>query len=351
MILVNNPGSWAHVYAPLRHAQWNGWTPTDVIFPFFLFIMGVAMTLSLRARQVTAIGRRALLAKVVRRSILIFLLGLFLNGYPGFDLAQLRIMGVLQRIALCYLVVAGGALFLSRRGQWVLMGGLLLAYVGIMLGLPMPGYGRGDLTLEGNAAMTIDRLILGTEHLYRQGYDPEGLVSTLTAALTTFLGLQFGLVLNALQDHRERLRRWLIWGAALTAMGLVVGIWLPVNKQLWSPSYVLLMAGLAGLSFALCYWLVELKGAIWARLARPFVMLGMNALVIFAGSGLLVRTLIRIKVDAPSGTVSAWAWGYQAVFAPLLPARLASLAFALTNVAFWLLVAWGMYRRRRFVKI
>ena len=351
MILVNNPGSWAHIYAPLRHAQWNGWTPTDVIFPFFLFIMGVAMTLSLRARQVTAIGRRALLAKVVRRSILIFLLGLFLNGYPGFDLAQLRIMGVLQRIALCYLVVAGGALLLSRRGQWVLMGGLLLAYQGIIMGIPVPGFARGDLTLEGNAAMYLDRLILGAGHLYRQGYDPEGLVSTLTAALTTFLGLQFGLVLNAVQDHRDRLRRWLAWGGGLTAMGLVVGIWLPVNKQLWSPSYVLLMSGLAGLSFALCTWLVELRGPIWARLARPFVMLGMNALVIFAGSGLLVRTLMHINIDFPAGPVSAWAWGYQAVFAPLLPAQLASLAFALTNVAFWLGLAWWMYRRKWFVKI
>ncbi|MBA7572702.1 hypothetical protein ES708_14486 [subsurface metagenome] len=347
MILVNNPGDWRYVYAPLHHAEWHGWTPTDWIFPFFLFIMGVAMALSLRMRIDQVAGRGAVRGKIIRRTLILFGLGLVLSGYPRFDLSTIRIMGVLQRIALCYLAVAATMMMLPRpRSQWLVMGGLLAVYLSVMYGLDVPGHGRGVLTPEGHASGYIDRLVLGGGHLSTHGlYDAEGLVSTLTASLSVLLGLQFGLVLVRYKEHADRLRQWLTWGMILTGAGLLLDLAIPINKVLWTPSYVLFTAGLAGLFLAACYWLIEVRG--WTRWSMPFVMLGMNPLIIFFLSGFLVRNLILIKV----GDTSLWRWLYVTGFEPYLSAYNASLAFALANLVFWLLVAWVMYHKGWFVKI
>ena len=352
MILVNNPGSWSTVYWPLLHAPWNGWTPTDWIFPFFLFIIGLAMAISFHRRQTDGLAASDLLPAIIRRSAILFLLGFLLSGYPRFDLGTLRIMGVLQRIALCYLLLSLIVIYLPKiRDQWLVMAGLLALYLGIMYGLDVPGYGRGVLTPEGHASGYIDRLILGENHIWRStgSYDPEGLVSTLPAILSTFIGWLFGQQFIASDDHRQRLRQWLIWGATLTAAGWLLGLVMPINKQLWTPSYALFMGGLAGLWLSLCYWLIEVREVrAWSR---PFVMLGLNPLALFWLSGFLARNLMLLKFQATEGTLSVWRWLYLSGFQSWLPDYPASLAFALANVGIWLLVAWGLYRRGWFIKL
>lgn len=414
MILVNNPGSGLYVYAPLRHAKWNGQTPTDWVFPFFLFIMGVAMALSLRVRIETVPNQAAVWLKILKRTILLFGLGLVLSAFRtysvslvrfiiiflslfvlsgaawlyqrfrfedpeqrnaaarrmlngalpfviigvilagcySFNFANTRIPGVLQRIAVCYLVVSAAMVLLPRpRDQWLLMGGLILAYLLIMYGLDVPGHGRGVLTPEGHASGYIDRLILGENHIYRGSkvYDPEGLVSTLPAILTAFLGLQFGGVIVRFKSHQDRVFQWLLWGGILLITGILLDYAIPINKQLWTPSYSIFMAGLAGLFLGITYWLIEMKG--WKKWSMPFVMLGMNPLLIFWMSGFMVRNLILVKIATEGGESSLWSLIYTRGFATWLPDYSSSLAFALANVAFWLLVAWVMYRRGWFVKI
>ncbi|MFB0515712.1 MAG: acyltransferase family protein [Candidatus Neomarinimicrobiota bacterium] len=413
MILVNNPGDWSHVYRPLLHAKWNGWTPTDWIFPFFLFIMGVAMALSLRVRIETVANKAAVWLKVFKRTLLLFGLGLVLSAFrdysvslarllviiavlivlgsfvllylrlriadPGereaaarlvinsampfviigvilaglysYNFATVRIPGVLQRIALCYLAVSAMMVLLPRaRDQWITMGALILLYLVIMYGLYVPEHGRAVWTPQGHASGYIDRLVFGLKHLWSgtrdSGYDPEGVVTTLPAILSVFLGLQFGKVLVRVHDHKERLFQWLALGAFLTVLGLTLDFLIPINKQLWTPTYSIFMAGFGGLLLAGCYWLIEIKGR--KNWAQPFVMLGMNPLFIFWLSGFLVRNMFLNNV----GHTNLRNWLYVNGYTSWLgETNIASLAFALSNVIFWLLVAWFMYRRRWFIKI
>ncbi len=352
MMLVNYPGDWSHVYRPLLHAPWNGWTPTDWIFPFFLFIMGVAMPLSSQKAGERGADQKGLWVKIIRRTLVLFGLGLFLSGYPSFNWGTMRIPGVLQRIAVCYFALST-IVMLSRneRDEWLAMGGLILLYFGIMWGVNVPEYGRGVLTLEGHAGGLMDRLILGQEHLWRaRSYDPEGTVSTLPAILSAFLGLQFGRVLIKHTDHQVRLNKWLLYSATLMFLGLIAdNLIIPVNKQLWTPSYALLMGGIGGFLLTVTYWLIDVKG--YQKWSRLFVMMGMNPLFIFWLSGFLVRTLMITKIDTAAGEKSLWPLLYLNGWGAILPDYPASLAFALTNVAFWLLVGWAMYRQRWFVKI
>ncbi len=347
MILVNNPGNWGYVYAPLRHAQWHGWTPTDMIFPFFLFIMGVAMALTFQRHQ----GEHNRIWIILRRSLVLFLLGLILNVFPTFDMTDVRILGVLQRIAICYLIVAMMVLVVGRQVyRHLIVGGLLAVYLYAMYGYAGPQFNPGDLTPEGNAGATFDQLILGMQHLYRDGpFDPEGLLTTLPAILSTYLGYLFGMVLVKEESHTNRMKKWAIYGAGLLVAGQLLSFIIPINKALWTPSYALLMAGFGGLFLLGCYWLIEVKGIkSWAG---PFVILGMNPLFIFWMSGFLVRVLALIKIETADGLRPVWTLLYQHGFASWLPSYPASLAFAMANVVFWLLVAWVMFRQRWFIKI
>ena len=359
MILVNNPGTWSAVYPPLLHAKWHGWTPTDLIFPFFLFIVGVAIALAYTKRLERGEDRGPLVKKAAKRAAILFGLGLLMAAYPfvtfepSFGLREgafekLRIPGVLQRIAVCYLLVTLLFLYTSRiLRQWLFVG-ILHGYWALMVLVPVPGYGAGRLDLpEGNLAAWLDRLILGENHLWvgagRQ-WDPEGLLSTLPAIATTLLGLFAGRILLEEATGRSKAVRLAVTGAVLTALGSIWGLVFPVNKALWTSSYVLLTGGLALLALAACYWVVDLRGRkAWTR---PFVVYGVNAITVFVASGILAKTLILIDVRSGSGEkIPLQAWLFRNLFLPLAEPVNASLLYAVTWILGWLVVLTVMYRR------
>lgn len=348
MILVNNPGSWDYVYPPLRHAEWHGWTPTDLIFPFFLFIVGVSLAVSFSRRELAGASTRALARKAVVRGLLIVLVGLLLSGFPRYDLTHLRIPGVLQRIGVVYALTA--LLFLGfgpaarRRIAAVLLVGywLLLAFV------PAPGGLAGDLTAAGNLGAWLDRFLLGG-HLWTPDFDPEGILSTLPAVATCLLGTFAGERLLADRSPGDRATGLLLLGAALVVAGLTWSAWLPINKGLWTSSYVLFTGGIACQALAACYWAVDVQGRDWW--ARPAYVFGTNALFAFVLSGLVARGLSLWRVGAPGETVPARQWLFEQVLAPVAGPVNGSLIFALANVVLIFLLTAPLYRRRIFIKL
>jgi predicted acyltransferase len=340
MVLVNNPGTWRAIYPPLRHAEWHGWTPTDVIFPFFVFVVGVAIPLALGPRLER--GERAAVAvKVVRRSIVIFGLGIILNGFPWFVWSTLRIPGVLQRIAVCYLVAAIIYLLTSTRAQAMIAAALLLGYWLVMTVVPVPGYGAGDLGPEGNLAAYLDRAILGP-HIwqYAKVYDPEGILSSIPAVATALLGVLTGTWLRSGRRSDVIAARLAVVGVLGIAVGQLWGLWFPINKSLWTSSYVMLTAGLALVALAVFYWLIEIRER--RRWAIPFAVLGVNALTLFFLSTLVARLLSIVKVG-PDGR-SLQAVLFDRVFAPLASPINASLVYAAVYLVVWWALMWTLYR-------
>ena len=362
MILVNTPGSWGYVYAPLRHADWHGWTLTDLIFPFFLFIVGVAMTFSIQ----TLIGvdfKSEIYKKVIKRSVILFLLGVLLNFYPfgipftsdgwsNFSFSSIidtfldiRIMGVLQRIALCYLFTSIMIIHLTRRDQFYAAFGLLAIYaIAILL--------YGHLTLEDNLARTIDLAIFSPANMYSvRGipFDPEGLFSTIPAIVTTLSGVFVGNLLRGHLSPKEKATQLVLWGLAGILLGNGLNILIPINKQLWTPSYVFLTSGWACLILALFYWLMDIKKTnLWAK---PFIVFGSNSLFLFFASGILVRTLFRFKIATEETTLSLYSWLYNSFFVPWAGELNGSLFFAITWILLWLGVLWLFYVKKIFIKI
>ncbi|OFW03542.1 MAG: hypothetical protein A3H96_20090 [Acidobacteria bacterium RIFCSPLOWO2_02_FULL_67_36] len=346
MVIVNNPGDWGNVYWPLLHAEWNGWTPTDTIFPFFLFIVGVSITLSKKS---------ASWGSIVRRAALIIALGLFLAGYPRFDVTHWRIPGVLARIGVCYLAAA--ALYhvtagdRRRRGAIVMSVGLALAlaYWLVMMHVPPPGGFAGDLSAEGNLGAYIDRTVMGG-HLWKARWDPEGLLSTIPAISTTLFGVCAGLCLGSGYTPKQKAAALAATGVLGIAIGELWNIAFPINKNLWTSSYAVFMAGGASLLLALCYWAIDVKG--WRAWTKPFVILGTNAITLFAVSALLVKTMNLIKVPGPEGTpIAISKYAYLHYFVPLASPKNASLLYAIANLlVLFALLAW-MYRRRLFLRL
>jgi predicted acyltransferase len=344
MVLVNNPGTWRAVYPPLRHADWHGWTPTDLIFPFFLFIVGVAIPLALGRRLSGGEPRAAVVAKILRRSAIIFALGLLLHAIPDFDFANIRIPGVLQRIAVCYLVASLVFVYTRWHTQAGLVVALLLGYWAALMLVPVPGFGRGHLDPQGNLAAFIDRMLLGP-HIWRAArvYDPEGMLSTLPAIATTLLGVLTGAWLRAVRPPAVTARGLFVAGIVGIGLGQLWGVWFPINKALWTSSYAVLTAGAALLGLAACYWLVEVRG--WRAWTRPFVILGVNALALFFLSSLAARLLIVIKVQREAGQGPLHALLFDRLFAPWATPINASLAYAIAYLAFWFAVMWLLDRR------
>ena len=348
MVLVNNPGSWAYVYAPLAHAEWHGWTPTDLIFPYFLFIVGVAMPFSFRRRLVAGAGRPQLFAHVVRRSLILIALGLAMRAIPDFDFGEMRLYGVLQRIGLVYCAAAALYLWASARGLFIATVLLLLGYWAVMMFVPVPGYGAGDLSPDGNLAAHIDRLLMDGR-LWAGTWDPEGLLSTLPAVATCLVGIFCGEWLQF--PHRGQVLARGMWaaGAGMVALGLAWDLVLPINKNLWTSSYVVFTAGAASLVLGTMYWVLDVKGwrGAWSA---PLAACGMNSIAIFVASGMAAKTMGRIQVDGPDGA-SLHDWIFRNGFQSWAGDHNGSLAFALAQVAVWLTIAWLLHRSRIHIKI
>lgn len=354
MLLVNNPGSWAYVYGPLQHAEWHGWTPTDLIFPFFLFIVGVATTFSFGNRLDRGADRRELFAKVAKRSLILFGLGLLLHGFPEYDLSTIRIPGVLQRIAVAYFFASAVVLTTGWRGQAAVAGTLLLVYWGLLMLVPVPGVGAGVLEPGRDLGAFLDRLVFGTEHLWAQSrtWDPEGILSTLPAIGTVLVGVLAGHWIRSDRRDADKLVGLFIAANTGLGLGLLWGTIFPINKSLWTSSYVLFTGGMALHLLAICYWLVDVRHRrAWAK---PFVILGMNAIAAFFLSGLFARVLGLVQVGGDPGDVAAVslkAWLYNNLFASWAGPLNGSLTFAVGYVLVWLGLMAVLYRRRIFIKV
>ncbi len=359
MVLVNNPGDWGNLYPQLEHAKWNGWTFTDTVFPFFLFIGGVSMALSLGRLAAAGADKPSLLRKLAVRALLIFLIGFALNLIPYFNFAAVRIPGVLQRIAVCTLLAAPIVVYCSWRQQLGWIAGLLAAYSVLMLAVPVPGIGAGVLEPGKDIGAWLDRLALG-KHLWVQSksWDPEGLVSTIPALCSQLVGVLAGRWLLSSTPRTEQTVWMLLIGLLLLAAGSILdAILMPINKSLWTPSYCLLMSGWALTAFSAFYWLLDVSPsaavrAIAARWSRPFIIYGMNALFIFALSGLIAKMLGFIKLQQPDGSlVSLGKMLYAPIRAlPIAPVN-TSLLYALLFNAFMFSIAWLMWRKKWFVKV
>ena len=340
MVLVNNSGDGAHTYGPLQHAEWNGWTLTDTVFPAFLWIVGVTMTLTLNRRLEAGIPRPRLFAQIFRRAIVLYLLGLAVYAWP-LDLSTQRWLGVLQRIAICYLIASAIYLTTGIRGQLIWIASLLSVYWLIMKLAPVPGYGAGHLDVERNFAHYIDSLVLG-RHNYAgtKTWDPEGIVSTLPAIATTLFGVMAGHLVRLKRDLSERTTWLFLAGNALIAVGLICNTWLPINKKLWTSSFSLFMAGLDFVVFAICLWLVDGVGI--KRAVKPLVVIGMNAITVY-----MISELLDVALSA-TGLRSRL---FQAVFVPLASPFNASLLYAAAYTMLMWLIAYGMYRRGWFWRV
>ena len=351
MMLVNNPGTSDFVYPQLRHAEWHGWTFTDLVFPFFLWIVGVALTLSSAKRVARGESKSLLMLHALRRSVIIFALGLFLSGFPFFNLHTLRIPGVLQRIAVCYLVATIIFLNTRVRGQIAWTASLLIAFWILMRFVPVPGYGAGVLEKEGNFAQYIDGLLLkGHMWAATSTWDPEGIVSTLPAIATTLFGVLTGHMLGARWSSEEKAAWMFTLGNTLVAAGLVLGVWLPINKNLWTSSFAVLMAGMALSAFAFSFWMVDVKG--WGKWVRPLSIYGRNAIAVYVIAGILARTLVftRLSTDG-GGSMTLKEWVFRTFFAPLAAPINASLLYAICYVLLLYAVAWVIYRRGWLIRI
>ena len=348
MILVNNPGSWAYVYAPLRHAEWHGWTPTDLIFPYFLFIVGVAIPLSLDRRLADGAARADLVRHVAKRAAILILLGLGMRAIPDFDFATMRYYGVLQRIGVVYFAAASCYLFLARRGRALVTVGVLAGYWALLAWVPVPGFGAGDLSAEGNLAAWLDRALMDG-HLWQGTWDPEGLLSTLPAVATSLLGIVAGEWLSGERPSTKLSKRLVAAGILLTIVGLVWGGVFPINKNLWTSSYVVFTAGTALVLLGSLHEVADVRGYRGVGV-EWMVVYGMNAIAVFVASGMLSKALTRLHVGGPDGP-TAYGWLYERLFRSWAGDFGGSLAFALVYVGCWLGAMWVLHSRRIYLKI
>ncbi len=381
MLLVNDPGTWSSIYPPLEHAAWNGWTPTDLVFPFFLFIAGVTTHLSLTSRRARGDDESAIRRQIIRRGLLIFLFGFLVNGFPFFTwghvdgiadptfvqrvvdrLYHWRIMGVLQRIGLAYLFAALLTQGRSLKRQIITVCALLFGYWGLMTLLPVPDSGvMGYLTLN-DAPKTMaawwDRYLLDWtrfglgNHTWVNSltWDPEGIFSTIPAIGTAMLGNLAGQWIGTKRQLVDRLNGLFAVGALGMMAGLVWNWVFPINKSIWTSSYVVFSAGMACVSLATIMWIVDVQG--WKRWTKPFVIYGMNPMVAFVGSGVMARCIYSIfTVNYHGQTIPLETGIYQALFASWLDPVNASLAFAITFVLFWFGILYALYRKQIFFKV
>jgi predicted acyltransferase len=348
MVLVNNPGSWQHMFPLLRHAGWTGYGLADLVFPFFLFAVGAAQSFSLATAAHTGRLPLNLLIRILRRTVILFLLGLFLNMLPGllqaglygtaYDMGQLRIMGVLQRIALVYFAATLCIIFLSERLLWMTIALLLLGYGAVLAAFP------GTLSPGHNPALFIDRLLLGADHLYKGGLDPEGLFSSVSALATALLGYTAGCAVRGASSSRGGSSKLFVAGILGIALGSFCGLWLPVCKDLWTGSYALISSGWAALVFALCHKARNIRGL--HRIDLSLQIMGRQALFFFVASGITARILLAVRIPIGNQAVPLWTWLHDMLFASWLGRTgLSSFAFAAAYLVVWWLILYRMDRK------
>ena len=353
MIIVNNPGTWSHVYSPLRHAQWHGCTLTDLVFPFFLFIVGIAMSFSFEKYDICKTG--PLFNKIVFRTISIFSLGLILNAFPfvrqDWDWSSFRILGVLQRISLAYFIAAFIILRANVKGLVQISFIILILYwialyaYGLISGLD-------PYALNSNLPLAVDRIILGESHLYGGTgiqFDPEGLLSTFPSAVTVIIGFLVGTMIKTTKDHNDNCQRMFILGSLMIILGWIWGLMFPINKQLWTSSYVLYTAGIGTIILSEMIWLIDIMN--YNKWTFPFIVFGSNSIFRYALSGIWAKILLKIRFSLNGDEISGYSYLYQTVFLPIAGNINGSLLFAIFHVfAFWLILFW-MYKKKIFIKL
>ncbi len=371
MLLVNDPGTWSAIYPPLEHAPWSGWTPTDLVFPFFLFIVGITTHLSLRKRQPSE-----MVPKIIRRGLLIVLAGLLLNAFPFFwwgkiagtpdpsfldrllyRVEHLRYAGVLQRIGIAYLAAALLTLRTTKRQQIAIVTAILIGYWMIVMLVPVPGTGTIGAFLFDQPQRTLeawtDQAIFGMKHIWSGSkyWDPEGLLSTFPAIATAMLGIFAG---RWITDKRRSLVDRIVGLYGVGCVGMLGGsLWswvFPINKNLWTSSYVVFTAGFACVVLATCLWLIDVRHI--SGWTRPFIIYGVNPLIAFVGSGLMARLIGSLLFVNVAGKKLSWQQAsYQLWFEPFFTEKFASLLWALCFVALWLGILTLLYRRNIIVKL
>jgi predicted acyltransferase len=348
MIIVNTPGSWQYVYSPLRHSKWHGCTPTDLVFPFFLFIVGISTYYSLKKYGNEINGSS--IFRILRRMVTIFAIGLFLNIFPYFgrDYSTLRIMSVLQRIALAYGLGAIICLAVRREYLWIVIAVMLLLYWGLLA-----FFGGADpYSLESNFALKADIAILGEQHLYKGfgiPFDPEGILSTIPAICTVIIGYFIGGMTGKGALNSKTVLKLILLGAASAGLGYLWGLIFPVNKPLWTSSYVLYSAGIAMVFLAVIYLIADvLKFQKWATF---FIVLGTNALFVYILSGIWTRLILLIQIPSGDGKISLYTWFYEKACVPVAGNLNGSLMFAVIQVLLVWSVALILYRKKIFIRL
>ena len=365
MILVNNPGTWSKIYAPLGHAQWNGLTPTDLVFPFFMFIMGISTYISLRKYKFEFTTATAW--KIIKRTVVIFAIGL---GIAWFSLAcrtwnslgdaemsfgarlwesvwnfeNIRIMGVMPRLAVCYGATALIALVMKHKHIPYLIATLLVGYFLILL------LGNGFEYNETNIVSIVDRAILGTNHMYKDnGIDPEGLLSTIPAIAHVLIGFCCGKLLMEVKDINDKLLRLFLVGTILTFLGFLLSYGCPINKKIWSPTFAIATCGLASSFLALLVWIIDVKGyKSWSRFFEAF---GVNPLFIYVMAGVVSIILGNVRLPYGESTISLQGYAYYGILQPLLGDYPGSLAYAILFIAFCWAVGYILYKKKIYIKI
>nr|WKN37894.1 DUF5009 domain-containing protein [Tunicatimonas sp. TK19036] len=345
MIIVNTPGSWSHIYPPLHHAEWHGLTPTDLVFPFFLFMVGISITLALGKRVEQGTPSSGVVGKIIKRSLIIFALAMFLALFPEFDFSSLRVAGVLTRIALVYLVCSLLFLKLSWRGIAWLSGALLVGYWLMMVLIPVPGVGPANLEPGTNLAAWLDRLLV-PGRLYQETWDPEGFLSTLPAIVTGFTGVLTGFWLRSSRTTEVKIIGMMVAGVLACMVGYLWHQTFPVNKNLWSSSYVLVSSGFALLLLGTLYWFIDVQH--YRRWTPFFVAFGMNAITAYVLHGVLISAF-HIPVNDAGQTLRGAT--YEGLTQIGLGANLASFVWAILYMLLCFVPIWIMYRRNIIVKI
>tara|TARA_B100000676_G_scaffold67235_1_gene67312 strand:- start:3602 stop:4726 length:1125 start_codon:yes stop_codon:yes gene_type:complete len=353
MVIVNTPGTWSYVYGPLRHAEWHGCTLTDLVFPFFLFIIGVAMRFSFDKYDICKYG--PLFNKIIFRTITIFSIGLLLNAFPfirqNWDWSSFRILGVLQRIALAYFFASFIVLRLDVKGLVKISFFILVGYWLLLMSYGFYS-GQDPYSLKYNLILVIDSFLLGENHLYGGTgiqFDPEGLLSTIPSIVTILIGFLVGTMIKTTNDHQDNIQRMLVLGSLLIITGWLWSFGFPINKQLWTSSYVLYTAGIAIILLSGMIWIVDIKKIDWWT--KPFVILGSNAIFLYVLSSLWVKILLKISFELDGKIVSGYFYLYKTIFQPIAGNINGSLFFAISHVLMFLLILTWMHRKKIFIRI